>query len=300
LDINHIIADSLKSLSRLIGEHISITHVPAADLWSIKLDPVQLDQIIMNFAVNARDAMPDGGVFAIETQNVTLDTINHYSIVEFVPGEYVMITFSDTGIGMDQETISHVFEPFFTTKSVGKGTGLGLASIYGIITQNSGFINLTSSLGNGTTFNVYFPRHFATTIKAAKVDGSDSTGCGAILVVEDEDAVRRTTALILKKFGYTVYEAESPRKALELIRDSTLELDLIFTDIVMPEMNGVVLMEQIREIRPNIPYIFASGYEENHIFLRKMLEVENNFIQKPVDFNKLSVLINQLIFKGLN
>ncbi|MEI6206375.1 MAG: ATP-binding protein [Desulfuromonadales bacterium] len=290
LDANKIIADALKSLSRLIGEHISIAFEPCDKLWNIRMDPVQLDQVVMNLAINARDAMPDGGSLIIETRNTTCD-ISSSSSIDAIPGDYVMVTFSDTGTGMDKKTLKHIFEPFFTTKEVGKGTGLGLATIYGIILQNSGFIDVASNVGYGTEFRIYIPRFSAPKTETAKIADSLYSGSCSILLVEDEDAVRSVTSQFLRKIGYTVHEAATPRAALEFARDFSKQIDLVLTDFVMPEMNGRVMMEQILELRPQLQCIYASGFSTEHVLLSE----EAHFIQKPYDFIKLSGYLKRVL-----
>jgi len=294
LNPNNVIAEALMSLSRLIGEHISITFVPDDNLWNVQIDPVQLDQIVMNMAVNARDAMPEGGTFAIESKNVTYP-ISCSSNIECVPGDYVRITFSDSGCGMDQDTLSHIFEPFFTTKEVGKGTGLGLATIYGIVSQNDGFIDADSTPGSGTYFKVYLPRHEAPAAELIKSDNVICAGSASILLVEDEEEVRLLIARFLRKIGYSVCDTESPRKALELASDLSIQIDLILTDVVMPEMNGIVMMEQIQKIRPGIRCIYASGYSTDHEYLSEASKAGSNFMQKPYDLIKLSRYLNRAI-----
>ena len=242
----------------------------------------------MNLAVNARDAMPDGGVFTIRSENITMDSDNCSAGIACVPGEYVCITFSDSGTGMDKETLTHIFEPFFTTKEVGKGTGLGLATIYGIIKQNNGFIDVVSTPGSGTAFRVYFPRHDAPATDTIKADDTRYSCNATILLVEDEESVRRVTAQFLKIIGYSVYEAATPQKALELVGDLSVKLDLVLTDFVKPEMNGKVLVERIRAVRPEIKYIFASGYSTDHALLAEATASGGNFMQKPFNLKKLS------------
>jgi len=290
LDANKIIADSLKSLSRLIGEHVSISFDPCDNLWNIRMDPVQLDQVVMNLAINARDAMPDGGSIIIETRNTTYD-IKSSSNIDAIPGDYVLVTFSDTGTGMDKKTLKRIFEPFFTTKEVGKGTGLGLATIYGIIRQSSGFIDVSSNVGYGTEFRIYIPRFSASKTEAAKEADTFCTGSCSILLVEDEDAVRSVTSLFLRKMGYTVHEAATPRAALELARDLSIQIDLVLTDFLMPEMNGRVMMDQILELRPQLQCIYASGFTTEHVLLSE----DAHFIQKPYDFIKLSGYLKRVL-----
>jgi signal transduction histidine kinase len=291
LEANKVIADALKSLSRLIGEHITISFQPFDKLWNIRMDPVQLDQVVMNLAINARDAMPDGGTLVIETGNVTMGTESCSAIIDAVPGDYVMVTFCDNGTGMDKETLTQIFEPFFTTKEVGKGTGLGLATIHGIILQNSGFIDVTSNVGYGTEFKVYIPRFSEPVNESATKSDSLSTGSSSILLVEDEDGVRNVVALFLKKTGYTVYEAATPTVALELAADPSIDIDLVLTDYVMPGMNGKVMMERIHELRPQLPCIYASGFSTEHV----QLSEEAHFLQKPYNLIKLSGLLERVV-----
>ena len=293
LDANRIIAAAQKSLSCLIGEHIAITFVPADNLWSTEIDPVQLDQIIMNLAVNARDAMPEGGTFTIETGNVTLREEECRSINDCVPGEYVRIRFRDDGTGIDHQALRHIFEPFFTTKDLGKGTGLGLSTIYGIIRQNKGFIEVASKSGHGAVFTVYLPRHDSPPDDTAESDRAVPSGSGAILVVEDDTPVRQIAVMFLRKLGYTVCEAESPATALAIVDDISVKLDLVLTDMVMPGMSGTAMMEMIRLKRPDIKVIFVSGYSSDHLTL-EMLAAEN-FIQKPYDMKKLGEHLERLI-----
>lgn len=296
IDVNKVIAETLKSLSRLIGEHITVSFTADDKLWSVMIDPVQLDQVIMNLAINARDAMPDGGTITIETGNVTLDKNSCSLINDSPPGDYVRITFSDTGTGMSEGTLSHVFEPFFTTKDVGKGTGLGLATIYGIIKQSNGFIGVNSTFGCGTDFKVYIPRNNKQVKVTTRIaDATAAGGNATILLVEDEDAVRNVISLYLKKIGYTVYEAATPGTAVELVKDHSILIDLVLTDIVMPEMNGTDMMKKIRTIRPDIKCIFASGYSTDHISLGEVGIYDRNFIQKPYDFGKLSRHLKRVI-----
>jgi PAS domain S-box-containing protein len=295
LEANKVIADALKSLARLIGEHISISFQPYDKLWNIRMDPVQLDQVVMNLVINARDAMPAGGSLVIETGNITMDAGSCSAIVNAVPGDYVMVTFRDSGTGMDKETLTHIFEPFFTTKEVGKGTGLGLATIHGIIHQNSGFIDVTSSVGQGTEFKVYIPRFSEPIKEPATTADAISTGSCTILLVEDEDAVRNVISLFLKKIGYTVHEAATPTVALELAADPSIQIDLVLTDYVMPVMNGRAMMELIHELRPQSPCIYASGFSTEHV----QLSEEAHFIQKPYDLIKLSGLLKRVASEGV-
>ncbi len=295
ITVNSAIAETLRSLSRLIGAQISVTFTPSPEAYRVMMDPVQLDQIVMNMAINARDAMPDGGTLEIETRNFTVDNSN--SVTASVPGEYVMITFRDTGIGMDEETLVRIFEPFFTTKEVGRGTGLGLATIYGIVTQNNGFIDVSSIPGSGSSFRVFLPRAtaVASEVVTAKVDKVFSPANCSLLLVEDEKALRHVVTEFLTEYGFQVHEAALPENALQLARDLSMPLDMIMTDIVMPQMNGLDLVEKIREVRPNIVCVFTSGYTADHDVIRKASETGGNFIQKPYDFKKLHGQLKQIL-----
>jgi len=294
LDVNSSIEETKKTLPRLIGENISFIFKQGEDLWNIRIDPVQLDQVIMNMAVNARDAMPDGGSFTVETSNATFDAERCKSKIDMNPGDYVCISFSDTGTGIEPEILEHIFEPFFTTKELGKGTGLGLATIHGIVSQNGGVIEVASSPGAGTSFTVCFPRHDAVPENSAGEDETLTHGSGSILLVEDEGQLREMAAIFLRKIGYTVYAFGNPAKALETASDSSLKLDLVLTDVVMPEMNGIELVERIREMRPEIKAFFVSGYSSNHAALGAVANAEN-FMQKPYKLNKLSEMLDKAL-----
>ena len=251
----------------------------------------------MNLAINARDAMPDGGILSVETRNVSLNHNAGNLVIDYEDGDYVEISFSDTGTGMDKMTLSRIFEPFFTTKDKSKGTGLGLATVYGIISQNKGSIYVTSTLGEGTYFKVYFPRYDESTkdIAIADDDTMICTGNGSILVVEDDDLLLLTVSSFMKKIGYTVYEAATPTTALELVRDLSVKIDLVLTDYIMPEMNGWTMMQKVREIRPNIKCIYASGFSPDNVLLSAALDSKIILIQKPYNFEKLSEIINKEI-----
>lgn len=289
---NTIISESLKSLSRLIGEQILISCDLAGDLWSTLIDPVQLDQIIINMAVNAKDAMEGAGTLTIETQNIS---VQQTSNCINVPGDYVRIEFRDSGIGMDVETVEHIFDPFFTTKAVGKGTGLGLATIYGIVKQSKGFIDVSSAPGKGTVFMLYLPRHDAAAPVATTPKSKIFPGNASILLVEDEDAVRLLTASFLKKIGYRVHEAHSPQKALQIVRDRSIEIDVVVTDVIMPEISGTSLMEQIRAIRPTIACVYVSGYSTDHTEVSKIIEKGFVFMAKPYDLIELSAQLKDVL-----
>jgi CheY-like chemotaxis protein len=287
------------TLVRLIGEDVAVDFHPGKDLWITKIDPSQLDQIFINLAVNARDAMPDGGALTVETGNVEID--DEYCTRQYgcVPGEYVLLSVSDSGSGMDRETLSHVFEPFFTTKEFGKGTGLGLATVYGIVKQNGGFINVYSEPGKGTTFKVYIPRLMDAPGTAEASDEAAEafaeTGAGAILLVEDDDMVRRMTASMLEEIGYTVFAAETPPDAISLCEKKDLSFDLLITDVVMPGMNGRELWKTVKSLRPGIGVLFMSGYTPNVITHRGILEDGVHFLQKPFTGRALAQKVREAI-----
>lgn len=281
LDLNQFITDAEKPLARLIGEDIRLRFVPAPLLGKIRIDPSQIDQVLMNLAVNARDAMPDGGNLTIETANVEFDEVYCRTHAGCEPGHYVQLAVTDEGAGMSEEVREHVFEPFFTTKGIGKGTGLGLATIYGIVQQNQGIIHVYSEVGHGSTFKLCFPRvdgeaSASKTAKEVAVHGE-----GSILLVEDDEILCRVTQTTLETLGYSVTAAQSPEEALRIAEDADVRLDLLLTDVVMPGMNGQQLREQISLIRPHLKVLFMSGYTSDAIVQRGVLDDGVQFIQKP-------------------
>lgn len=284
IDLNDMVRDSQKGLCRFIGEDIRVEVRMAENLWAINMDPTQVDQIIMNLVVNARDAMTDGGLLTMETQNVTIDKAYAAGHPEVALGDYVQLAVSDTGCGMDQETQLHIFEPFYTTKEAGKGTGLGLATIYGIVTQNNGFVHVYSEPGIATTFRIYFPRCNDLIHVPVPVEPSlQLVHPATILLVEDEEAVRDITAEILQEIGYNILVATTPQNALELCAASSEHIDLLLTDVIMPEMNGRNLSRRIAEVQPDIRVLFMSGYTAEVIDQKGILAEGLNFIQKPFD-----------------
>jgi two-component system cell cycle sensor histidine kinase/response regulator CckA len=262
LILNSIVADTAKMLRRLIGENIEITCTLAPDLGPIKADQGQIEQVVMNLAVNARDAMPDGGKLIIETRNVELDEQYALHHPPTVPGQYVELVMTDTGVGMDAQTQSHIFEPFFTTKALGKGTGLGLATVYGVVKQSGGYIWVYSEPGLGSTFKVYLPRVAKEARKSgpASVPAKLPRGSGTILLVEDEESLRTLTHDMLEQNGYTVLEASGGREAIEIARLHRGPIDLLLTDIVMPGINGHSVAHSLSLERPGIRVVFMSGY----------------------------------------
>ncbi len=286
LDLNDIITDMLKMVRRLMGENMSLRWMPGANLWPVKIDPAQVDQILANLCVNARDAkhpQKETGTIQIETRKVRIDESYCSGHVDCTPGEYVMLAVSDDGVGMDRETLALVFEPFFTTKEVGKGTGLGLSTVFGIVKQNGGFINVYSEPGQGTTFKIYLPRvqeaapaEEATPETTVRLEGTET-----VLIVEDEETVLELAKQILEHYGYRVLAAGRPGEAVDLARSYQGRIDLLVTDVVMPEMNGKQLKGLIAEMHPDIRVLFMSGYTSNVIQQKGILDEGIHFIQKP-------------------
>lgn len=299
LNLNTLIIETEKTLSRLIGEDVGLTFRPATGLWVVKADPSQIDQILMNLAINARDAMPDGGSLTIETANVHVDEIYCQSHIDARPGDYVCIRVSDTGTGMDRETLKHIFEPFFTTKEIGKGTGLGLATIFGIVTQNNGFINVYSEPGHGSTFSIHLPRVLEDRGTGQPLAKPPVTGSGNILVVEDDGALLAMISEMLGRIGYTVLPAGNPMQAIALCGDERVKIDMIITDVIMPAMSGKEMVERIIPIRPGIKILYMSGYTSDAIAQKGVLGEGTCFIQKPFDMITLSEKIKEtLMGKG--
>ncbi|MEW6260808.1 MAG: PAS domain S-box protein [Thermodesulfobacteriota bacterium] len=285
LDLNDIITEMLKMVRRLIGEDMRLTWMPGPNLWPVRIDPAQVDQILANLCVNARDAKHPGketGIIQIETRKVRIDEGYCSGHVEGAPGDYVMLAVSDDGIGMDREILSMVFEPFFTTKEVGKGTGLGLATVFGIVKQNGGFINVYSEPGHGTTFKIYLPRvQEASVAEVTEELTVRLEGTETVLIVEDEATVLDLAKQILEHYGYRVLAARRPSKALDLARSYGDRIDLLVTDVVMPEMNGKQLKGLIAENHPAIRVLFMSGYSSDVIQQKGILDEGIHFIQKP-------------------
>jgi PAS domain S-box-containing protein len=261
LDLNTVALHVEKMLRRLIGEHIELTTALSPTLGRVKADQGQIEQVIINLAVNARDAMPNGGKLTIETADIDVDQDYVHRHPLHVPGPYVLLTVSDTGVGMDAETQARIFEPFFTTKEMGKGTGLGLATVYGVVKQSGGFIWVYSELGHGTTFKIYLPRTAEAVSADRPVSPSGSLrGTETVLLVEDEEALRDFTATVLTQNGYTVLAAERPDRAIEIARQHPGSIHLMLTDVIMPGMNGRALAENMAAMRPEIRVVYMSGY----------------------------------------
>jgi len=282
LDVNATVASTEKLLRRLIGEDIQLVAKLGSGLGSVKADPGQIEQVIMNLAVNARDAMPAGGQLTIETANVEMDEayVRGHPLAQ--PGRYVMLAVSDTGTGMDEQTKAHIFEPFFTTKELGKGTGLGLATVYGIVKQSGGFIWLYSEPGHGTSFKIYMPRVDESAERATPAAAAPlPRGTETILVVEDAPAVRAVTRQVLERQGYTVLEAPNGGAALVLATKHHGPIHLLLTDVVMPGVNGRQLAEQLARPRPDMMVLFTSGYTDDSVVRHGVLESGIAYLQKP-------------------
>lgn len=298
LDLNETVEGILKMLRRLIGEDITLAWLPGAGLWPVKLDSSQMDQILANLCVNARDAITGVGKITIETSLATVTEAYCADHVDFSPGDYVILSVSDNGCGIDKETLGNIFEPFFTTKGEGQGTGLGLSTVYGIVKQNNGFIYVHSELGLGTKFAVYLPRHVGETREnAQKTDAVIPSGHGEIiLVVEDEVSMLELYRTMLEKLGYSVLTANTPGEALRLAQTHAGSLHLLITDVVMPEMNGRDLASQFHMLYPDLKILFMSGYTADVIADRGgVLDEGVHFLQKPFSTNDLAVKVRDTL-----
>jgi len=282
VDLNKLLANSSKMLQRLIGEDIELQFAPDQHLGLVKVDPHQIEQVLINLVVNARDAMPDGGKLTIETRNVVIDEEYARDQADAERGEYVQLAVNDTGCGMPPEVQKHLFEPFFTTKEKGKGTGLGMSTIYGIVRQNQGFVTVYSEVGVGTAVKVHLPRVAGAAETIAPTESGDlPVGQEKILLVEDEETVRNFVRKALSRQGYHVIAVENGDRALALAEDPAVNFDLLLTDVIMPKMNGRQLHEKLVVLRPAVRVLFMSGYTEDTIAHHGVLELGTNFIQKP-------------------
>ena len=299
MDLNDTVESMLNMMRRLIGEDIDLLWKPSAHLWPVEMDPSQIDQILANLCVNARDAIEGVGRLSIETGRQTFDKEYCNEHPGFIPGDFVMLAVSDNGCGMDRKTLDNLFEPFFTTKDVGKGTGLGLATVYGIVKQNRGFVNVYSESGQGSTFKIYLPRMIEeknvdkTGLQKKAADGGTET----ILLVEDEPSILQMTRMMMEKKGYTVLTAATPSKALEKAKNYSDTIDLLMTDVVMPEMNGRDLAEEITKIYPAIRLLFMSGYTANVIAHQGVLDEGVAFIPKPFSMEDLAKKLREVLDK---
>ena len=299
VNLNDVATENLKMLTRMIGEDIDLVMVPGAHLWPVRADAGQIDQVIMNLAVNARDAMPSGGKLTIETSNVTLDEDYARFHAPLRPGDYVMVAISDTGNGMDSETQSHIFEPFFTTKGT-RGTGLGLSTVYGIVKQSGGYIWVYSEVGRGTTFKIYLPRVASSGETAAQVAApveyrKVEPGTETILLVEDEANLRYLARQYLEKQGYKIIEAADGAVAMQIAVAHEAVIHLLLTDVIMPGMNGRELAQRISEIRPNVKILYMSGYTENVIGHNGMLDAGVRLLQKPFNLRDLKSMVREVL-----
>jgi two-component system cell cycle sensor histidine kinase/response regulator CckA len=296
LDLNDTVAGMLKMLRRLIGENIQLLWSPGVDVWPVKVDPGQIDQILANLTVNARDAIDGGGRVTIETANITLDGSDVRTRTECLPGDYVALKVSDTGRGLDDEARAHMFEPFFTTKEQGKGTGLGLATVFGIVTQNNGFIDAISEPGRGTTFTIYLPRAEALALTdAPRSDEPSIGGTETVLLVEDEEQVLKLGRLILERSGYTVMAARTPAAGLALAATVPGRLHVLVTDVVMPGMNGKDLLDRLRPDHPGLKCLFMSGYTSDVIAPHGILDEGIQFLQKPFTAATLAARVRDVL-----
>ena len=283
LDLNGIVVGLDKLLRRLMDDDIEMKTIVDKDLGTIKADPGQVEQVIMNLVVNARDAMPDGGRLTVETENVELDGAYARDHATVRPGRYVMLAVSDTGVGMSGETIAHIFEPFYTTKESGRGTGLGLSTVYGIVKQSGGYIWVYSEPGEGTTFKVYLPRvdEPAEALPTTKASLADCAGTETILLVEDEPQLRELTRTVLESRGYSVVEAVSPDEAERLAKKYGAKIHLLLTDVIMPGISGRELAKRLSARQPAMRVLYMSGYTYNVIAQGGTLERGVAFLQKP-------------------
>lgn len=296
INVNSIIQNFEKMLRRLIGEHIEFNTVLDPNIGNIKADPGQIEQVIMNLVVNSRDAMPNGGTLTIETQNIYLDEKFTSRHISTDPGSYLMIAVSDSGIGMDKETLDKIFDPFFTTKKLGEGTGLGLATVYGIVKQSGGNIWVYSEPERGTTFKVYFPMEEIFELSPNNTGSAEKAleGNETIILTEDEEMVRKLTREVLESYGYRVLEAENPEQAIAICEAFSEKIDLLITDVVMPKMNGAELSKKLQQDRPQLKVLYISGYTDNTIVHHGVLDEGINFIQKPFSPKKLAQKIREI------
>lgn len=296
VDLNRAVADQLKMLRRLVGEDIRMEFLPGHGLWSIRIDPSQLDQIVVNLAANSRDAISGAGKISVATANTSPDRDPGLRESYVLPGEYVMLAFTDTGGGMDEKTLEHIFEPFFSTKEVGKGAGMGLATVYGIVKQNQGYIQVYSTPGSGTTVKIYFPKVESTDqTDDEKILAESISGTETVLIVEDQPQILKLVQKILERYGYDVLSAGTPAEALETCKTYQKDIHLLLSDVIMPDMNGHDLYEKISAIRPDIRVLFMSGHTEDAIVERGILHEAYAFIQKPFSVKILAGKVRDVL-----
>ncbi len=316
LNLTDVLADLRMLLARLVGNQIKLKVDHGRDLWPVRVDIGQFEQVVVNLAVNARDAMPEGGELTVRTKNVTDEETKAYGYREIVPGDYVLVEVEDSGTGIPPDVVKKIFEPFFTTKEVGKGTGLGLSMVYGIIKQTGGFIYCDSEVGKGTVFRIYLPRHVpgsaaqagseqqeasltgetapAAPAKVADM-ARDLSGSATVLLVEDEDAVRMGGVRALTSRGYTVHEASSGVEALEVYNELGGKVDIVVSDVVMPEMDGPTLLGELRKLQPDIKFVFVSGYAEDAFAKNLPADAKFGFLPKPFSLKQLATVVKEVL-----
>jgi len=302
LDLNFTVEGTLKILRRLIGENIEILWKPATNLWSIKIDPSQVDQILTNLCINARDAIDGVGHLTIETEMVSFDEIYCKDHVNFKPGDFVLLVVNDDGCGMEKKILKKLFEPFFTTKDLGKGTGLGLSTIYGIVQQNKGFINIYSEPHQGSTFKIYLPRYISTDIEPTieSPEKNAPQGHETILLVEDDPMILEITTEMLEFQGYNILAADRPDKAIRLAGEHANKIHLLITDVVMPGMNGLDLAKKLTCLYPNLKLLFMSGYTSNVITHHGIINKGLAFLEKPFSLEDLSIKVRGVLDKTMD
>jgi two-component system, cell cycle sensor histidine kinase and response regulator CckA len=297
MNLNDTIEHMLKMLRQIIGENIDLNWQPGNGLWAVEMDPVQVDQILANLCVNARDALSERGTITIETANKVIDESYCTTHPESIPGRYVMLTVSDDGFGMDEETRSHIFDPFFTTKGVGEGTGLGLSTVYGIVKQNNGFINVYSEPDEGSVFRIYIPLSEEAAIgeTEGKLTELPRGNGERVLLVEDEGVLLEMAKTMLEELGYQVQIASLPTEALSFLQEDTCSIDLLITDVVMPGMSGKELAEEVRKLCDGVKVLFMSGYTANAIAHQGVLDKGVAFIQKPFSLRELAQKTEEIL-----
>jgi CheY-like chemotaxis protein len=297
VDLGKLVADIGRMLERLVGEDVVLTVSATPGLWPIRVDPGQIEQVILNLAANARDAMPRGGRLAIATTNVEVAARKSDGTARIAPGRYVRLAMSDTGVGMDEKTRERIFEPFFTTKEMGKGTGLGLATVYGIVEQSGGVIQAESEIDRGTTFTIYFPAlsETANVVAPTTEDESSSRGSETILLVEDEPALRSLLSSSLRRRGYTVYEASAGNEALRLFAARAAGIHLVVMDVVMPGLNGGELAKRLRAIKPDLSILFMSGYTDDAVVRHGIQQGDVAYLEKPFTLVELAARVRGVL-----
>lgn len=296
INVNAVVEDSLKMIPRLIGENIDLNLSLAEALWSVKADPGQIVQVLMNLCVNARDSMPNGGKLAIETENVSFDVETAGKQADFVPGDYTALVVRDTGTGMTEEVQSHLFEPFFTTKGLERGTGLGLSTVFGIVKQNGGFIQVDSELGRGSSFSIYFPAVNAPLTAILPPEIKDVEGQGEIiLLVEDDEALRQSLSIYLSQHGYKLLEASNGAQALHIARQHAESLQVLITDMLLPNLSGAEVAREVAQISPQAVTLYMSGYTDREWTGYDPAQLRTGFLQKPFALQALLEKLREMI-----